>query len=110
MNNQELEKRIKNILNTSNFFDMVVLAQDFEKEYTNSDFYKMTKMPLIDVIKNCKMWYLFNFESILESSQRIVSSLNLENVNDIINQFGDLFMKENEEVLNIAREFSDILK
>ena len=57
MNNQELELRIKEILSLENFFDMIEAAVDFEKEYKQSGFYKKTKMPLLEVIKNSKMWY-----------------------------------------------------
>ena len=54
MNNQELELKIKEIINIPNMFDMIIAAQNFEKEYRKSDFYKTTKMPLNEVIKNAK--------------------------------------------------------
>ena len=38
MNNQELELKIKEIINIPNMFDMIIAAQNFEKEYRKSDF------------------------------------------------------------------------
>ena len=40
MNNQELELKIKEILNNKNFFDMIESVMEFEKEYKGTDFYK----------------------------------------------------------------------
>ena len=33
MNNQELELKVKELLNISNFFDMIIAVKEFEKEY-----------------------------------------------------------------------------
>lgn len=110
MNNQELELKVKTILKTTNFFDMVMMAQSFEKEYKNSDFYKATKMPLMEVIKFSKAWYAIQFEDILNGAQRVVDSLNFENVNEVINQFGELFTKENEEILSMTENLTELLK
>ena len=32
MNNQELELKVKELLNISNFFDMIIAVKEFEKE------------------------------------------------------------------------------
>lgn len=55
MNNQELELKVKELLAIDNFFDMIIAVKDFEKEYKNSDFFKATKISLMDIIKNAKM-------------------------------------------------------
>ena len=55
MNNQELELRVKEILENKNFFDMVEATLAFEKEYKGTEFYKKTKIPLVEVIKAAKM-------------------------------------------------------
>jgi hypothetical protein len=54
MNNQELELRIKEILKNRNFFDMIESAINFEKEYKTSDFFRKTKISLMEVIKEAK--------------------------------------------------------
>jgi hypothetical protein len=55
MNNQELELKVKELLEIENFFDMIIAVKDFEKDYKGSDFYKTTKMPLMEVIKHSKV-------------------------------------------------------
>lgn len=110
MNNQELELRIKTILSTKNFFDMMVLVKTFKKEYKKSDFYKATKMPLIEVIKQSKIWYSFQLDHLLEQAQKFVDDLNIDNINDIINQVGKVFEKENESIMSFAKEFENLLK
>lgn len=110
MNNQELELRVKEILENKNFFDMVEATLAFEKEYKGTEFYKKTKMPLMEVIKNAKMWYLSQMENIGDKIQNLISGLDFSNINDILNQLGDVYTKENEETLNIFKEFKEIVK
>ena len=110
MNNQELELKIKEILENKNFFDMVEAAISFEKEYKRTDFYKKTRIPLIEVIKAAKMWYLTQIENIGDKVQGFINKLDFNNINDILNQLGDVYAKENEETLNIFKEFKEIVK
>lgn len=108
MNNQELELRVKEILSLENFFDMVEAAIDFEKEYKQSSFYKHTKMPLLEVIKNSKMWYLVNFDELLQTIQEKINQLDLSKFIEIIDQAGGLFAGENQEILNMIQEVKNI--
>lgn len=108
MNNQELELRIKEILSLENFFDMIEAAIDFEKEYKQSSFYKHTKMPLLEVIKNGKMWYLINFNELLQTIQEKINQLDLSKFMEIIDQAGGLFAGENQEILNMIQEVKNI--
>ena len=108
MHNQELELRVKEILSLENFFDMVEAAVDFEKEYKQSSFYKKTKMPLLEVIKNSKMWYLVNFDELLKTNQEKIDQLDLSRFMEIIDQAGGLFAEENQEILNMIQEVKDI--
>lgn len=108
MNNQELELRIKEILSLENFFDMIEAAVDFEKEYKQSGFYKKTRMPLLEAIKNSKMWYLVNFDELLKSIQEKINQLDLSKFMEIIDQAGRLFAGENQEILNMIQEVKDI--
>lgn len=110
MNNQELELKVKEILENKNFFDMIEATLAFEKEYKGTEFYKKTKMPLMEVIKNAKMWYLSQMENIGDKIQNLISGLDFSNINDILNQLGDVYTKENEETLNIFKEFKEIVK
>lgn len=110
MNNQELELKVKEILVTSNFFDMMENAITFEKEYKRTDFYKKTKLPLIEVIKYAKMWYMFNFDGFGKKIQEVLDGLDLTNINNILNQFGEVYGQENEEIMSIIKEFQTIVK
>ena len=109
MNNQELELRIKEILSTDNFFEALEKAIDFEKEYKASSFFKKTKMPLLEVIKYSKEWYLLDANEIVNKIQSIIDRLDFTKFNEILNQFGDMFAQENEDTLNIVKEFQSIV-
>jgi hypothetical protein len=110
MNNQELELKVKELLAIDNFFDMIIAVKDFEKEYKNSDFFKVTKMPLIDVIKYAKMWYVINLNSVTAQIQNIINSLDFGNISGILDQLGDVYAKENADTLSILSSFKDIVK
>ena len=108
MNNQELEQKIKEILSISNFFDMIESAVSFEKEYKNTDFYKKTKMSLFDIIKMSKVWYSFNIKELSSKVQSMIDSLNFAKVQSIIEQFGNVFSEENEEVANQLKQINEM--
>lgn len=110
MNNQELELKVKELLDIENFFDMIIAVKDFEKEYKGSDFFKATKMPLVDVIKNAKMWYLTNLSSIGDKIQGIINNLDFNRVNELLDQFGNIFAQENSETFENLQLFKDLVK
>ena len=110
MNNQELELKIKEILEIENFFDMVEHAVEFEKEYKTTEFYKKTKMPLMDVIKNAKMWYVVQFSDLTNKIQKMINNLDFDSINQIFNQLGDVYAQENEDTLNIFKEFKELVR
>lgn len=108
MDNKQLELEIKEILATNNFFDMIEKALAFEKTYKASSFYKTTKMPLMEVIKQSKMWYLVNFDELLKTIQEKINQLDLSKFMEIIDQAGGLFAGENQEILNMIQEVKNI--
>ena len=110
MNNQELELTIKEILSIENFFDMMEAVFAFEKEYKITEFYKKTKMSLVEVIKESKVWYALQFKDIGSKIQSFINNLDLSNLNNILEQLGDVYGQENEETLNIIKEFKEIVK
>lgn len=109
MNNHELELKIREILSTNNFFDALEKTINFEKEYKASGFFKKTKMPLLEVIKYSKEWYLLDANEIVNKIQSIIDKLDFTKINEILNQFGDIFTQENEETLSIIKEFQNIV-
>ena len=110
MTNQELENKIKELLAYENMFDMIMAAQTFNKEYKTSDFYKATKMSLMDVLKASKFWYGFQFNDIITKIQQAINNLDLSHLNDLFQQIGDVFSKENDEMMDILTTFKSIVK
>ena len=110
MNNQELELKVKEILSETNFFDMYEAMVAFEKDYKATDFFKKTKLSLIDVIKGSKLWYSLQLEDLGVKIQKLINSLDLSKINDVLGELGDVYSQENEETLNIIKEFKDIVK
>lgn len=110
MNNQELELKIKELLDIENFFDMIIAVKEFEKDYKGSSFYKDTKMPLIEVIKNAKGWYMFQFDNIVTKLQSAVNHIDLTHLNDLMEQIGTTFQTENKETFDLINNFKDLVK
>ena len=110
MNNQELELKIKEILSIENFFDMIEAVFVFEKEYKTTEFYKKTKISLIEIIKESKIWYSLQLKDIGNKIQSLINNLDLSNLNNVLEQLGDIYGQENEETLNIIKEFKEIVK
>ena len=110
MNNQELELKVKKILSIENFFDMMEAVFAFEKEYKTTEFYKQTKMSLIEVMKESKIWYALQLKDIGSKIQSFINDLDLSNLNKVLEQLGDVYGQENEETLNIIKEFKEIVK
>lgn len=110
MNNQELELKLKEILGKDNIFDVVEATVEFDKEYRKTDFFKKTKMPLMEMVKNGKLWYTLNLNDVGTKIQKLIDNLEFENVEGILNKFGTTYGQQNEETLNILKEFKTIVK
>lgn len=110
MNNQELELKLKELLAIENFFDMIEEVQLFEKDYKATDFYKKTKMSLVEVIKGGKAWYSLQLNGIANKIQSLIDSLDFTKMNNILDELGGFYAQENEEALNIFKEFKEIVK
>ena len=113
MDNVELEQKVKEILNITNFFDMLLAAKEFEKDYKTSDFYKITKMSLMEIIKDAKVFYGINAENIKSKLQNIINGLDLNSLNTLFDQVGEVFAKENAETMEMLgelKDFKDVIK
>ena len=113
MDNVELEQKVKEILNITNFFDMLLAAKEFEKDYKTSDFYKITKIPLMEVLKEVKSFYTFSVDAVVEKIQTAVNNLDLTKLNSLFDEMGNLFQKENQETMKILgelKDFKDVIK
>lgn len=109
MNNEELQNKIKEILKISNYFDMVVAIRKFELQYKKSTFYKTTRKPLKEVIREAKVFYLTNLDDAKILLQNFINDLNFDNLKDILDQAGNVYAAENKEITDLVKEFKDIV-
>ena len=98
MNNIELEQKIKEIIAIENYFDMQVAIKDFDNEYKKSDFYRNTKMPLKEVVREARVHYALQLKDLGNKLQNLIDGLTLEKVNEILDQMGNVFGQENTEI------------
>ena len=108
MNNIELENKIKELLKIENYFDMVVAIKKFEPEYKKSEFYKETRVPLSDVVKQAKVHYALQFNDVAEKLQKFINELDLTKINELISQWGEQLGAENAEIKEMLGEFKDL--
>ena len=112
MNNKELELKVKEILKNENMFDLIENAVAFDKEYKQSSFYKNTKLPLMEVIKYGKMFYSINIKELVNTLkdylQAMINDLDFSKVNDLMNQFGNIFADENNEIRSQLEDLSGL--
>ena len=108
MNNIELEQAILEIISENNYFEMITKAMAFEKEYKTSDFYKTTKKPLMEVIKETKVFYALQLKDFGRHLQNILDTLSLDNLDDIMNKISEIFAKENSDIQDSLALFKDL--
>lgn len=113
MDNKELELQIKKIIENDNMFDMIIAAKVFEKDYKTSEFYKITKMPMLEVIKNAKIFYLINFATLQDKIQNMIDNLDMTKFNETFDKIGAVFTTENSETMTMLeglKDFKDLIK
>ena len=67
-------------------------------------------MSLIEVMKESKIWYALQLKDIGNKIQSLINNLDLSNLNNVLEQLGNVYGQENEETLNIIKEFKEIVK
>lgn len=107
MNNIELENKIKEIIDMDNMFDMIMAAKAFESEYKTSDFYKATKMPMMEVIKSAKAFYLVNTKNLQSKFQSFIDNISVDNINSVFDTIANTFQRENAETMQMVAELKD---
>lgn len=108
MNNIELQDKVLEILKEENYFELIMKAKEFEPEYKSSDFYKATKKPLMEVLKESKIFYALQLKDLGRYVQEMIDGLSLEKVNSLLDQIGDVFGQENSDILKSLEEFKDL--
>ena len=61
-------------------------------------------------MKESKIWYALQLKDIGNKIQSLINNLDLSNLNNVLEQLGDVYGQENEETLNIIKEFKEIVK
>lgn len=107
--NEYLNKRLFEILDGSdNFFDVLLELKEFEKEYKQSTFYKTTKINLMDLIKDARVFYLTSTKIISNKINNIINSLDGEKIAAILDQGGSILQANNEATLAQLQEFKEL--
>lgn len=108
MDNIELEKKVLEIVAQPNYFDMKLAAFAFEKEYKNSEFFKQTKMPLMEMLKEARIHYALQLKDLGKAIQGLIDGLSLEKLNDLFDQIGAQFGAENQEIQTMLATLKDL--
>ena len=109
INNEDLQKKVLELLEEENYFDFIIKAKVFEPEYKQSDFYKTTKMPLKQMIREAKIFYAVQFRDLGKAIQRTLDGLNFGNFNTVLDKLGDMFSQENGDIMDNMSQFKDLL-
>ena len=107
MDKKELELKIKSILSNSNIFDVLIEANDFNKEYKKTSFYKKTKIKLIDILKYSKIFYMLQPSTIIDNLQSVIDSLDTEKILQAIDNISEVFSNENQETMEMLNSLED---
>ena len=108
IDNEYLNEKMKEILlNNNNFFDVILKLKEFEKEYKQSDFYKTTKINLIDLVKDARIFYLTNVKTITDKINGIINNLDAEKLAALIENSGEILENHNNSTLDMIREFKE---
>lgn len=110
MTNLELNNKLKDICLMPNYIEALLAIKRLEPEYKKTDFYKETKIPMGDLIKNAKIWYITDLSQLGETIQKLIDGLSLEKIQDIINQVEKTFEEENEEITEAAQTYKELLE
>ena len=109
MNNSELELKVKELIKIENFFDMIEAAQNFEKEYKQSDFYKKTKQPLLPMLKEAAGLYGIAADRIFKEVQKEINKLDISHLNDLLDKVAETFGTENATISEQISQLKDIM-
>ena len=109
INNEYLNTKLREILDGSdNFFDIVLALKEFEKEYKQSDFYRITKINLMDLIKDARVFYLTSVKVLSDKINKVVNNLDGEKIAAILDQGGSILEANNQATLAQLEEFKEL--
>ena len=99
MTNQEIIEKINTLMSENeNFCDLLLALKDFNKEYKKSDFYKKTRISLNRLVRQYRAYSFTNLDEIFDRVQEKINTLDLSNVQNIVDTLG----------FNTDREIEDL--
>jgi queuine/archaeosine tRNA-ribosyltransferase len=107
MNNQELNAKLQQLIKIDNYCDYIIAVKEFSPEYKKTEFYKLTKKPLEKALNEMKLHNLINMKSMIKRIQELIDGLNFDNVQQLIEDFSNMYAQENADVQNILTNFVD---
>lgn len=107
IDNEYLNNRMAEIVSQNNFFDVILQLKEFEKEYKTSDFYKTTKLNLMDLIKDARLFYLTNVQYLVQKINEVFENINSEKLLQILDETGDILEANNQATLEQIKEFKE---
>ncbi len=107
-NNEYLNKKLSEIVEKDNFFDIILELKEFEKEYKQSNFYKTTKINLMDLVKDARIFYLTNTKHLTDKLNKIINSLDGEKIAAILDEGASILQANNEATLAQLQEFKEL--
>src|SRR5574344_1093563 len=110
MTNKQLEQKVEKFLEIENYFDFIEAICGFEKEYKNSDFFFLTKMPLLAVIKEARWFYGLNVNKVFTKIQTLINKLDLSHLMDLVEKIGTTYETENEQIMSLMDSMKDIFQ
>ena len=109
LTNEYLNTKLHEILTqSSNFFDVVLELKEFEKEYKQSDFFKTTKMPLMEIAREAKIFYLTNTAILIDKLNKIIDGLDVDKLLAVLQEGGSILEKNNDATLEQLKEFKEL--
>lgn len=109
LTNEYLNTRLHEILTqSSNFFDVMLQLKEFEKEYKQSDFFKQTKMPLMEIVREAKIFYLTNTSILIDKLNKIIDGLDVDKLLAVLQEGGSILEKNNDATLEQLKEFKEL--
>ena len=112
MTNQELNDKIKEIIKKSTT-DQIIEMVGFEKEYKQTDFYKITKMPLEKLVRTAQVNNFVSMSWVRPMVQDLIDNIKLDHLEELMDQTANVFAKENADIeagMHNLESFKDIVE
>lgn len=110
MNNIELEQKIQEIIKMDSYCDMQIAIKQFQKQYKQTDFYKNTHMPLQQLVKESRLHYALQLKDLAAKLQELLDTLSFDKLNEMFDKAGKVYAEENNQTLEMFKEFKEFMK